>query len=369
MLARMKFRIALGLALLVLGAADLSGATQEAVSIDEAFCKGSPCSQPVELVPGTPTYVNLRGERLGQLRWGVLVDTSGKRYGEGRVGLARPTHQGTRRPVKLTVQAPAPAATGLRLRFRRKDAGGTVSAPFEMSVAAQAQMVITKVTTELTPPPDNNYYFWVTVENRGPAAGAAEWRVRESVESSTATPCTSITPGFVGLYLGTLQPGESKSVWTQAKDESLHEVGTHQCTFALSPGSSEPIDPATKFEYTFTVPPPPPPDLTIAGVETDPAQPRMAKLYTLRVRVGNLGPGVFESASFKWRVVATCTADTYHSFPFFNMLPGYGIDAELSVMPVLTVVGQHSCTFRVESDGPEADESNNEFTYTWSVTP
>ena len=110
--------------------------TKRPLSSDEAFCRGSPCTQPIALVPGTDGYVNLRGHRLGQLERGVLLDTSGQRYREVTVRMARSTHQGTRRPIKLTAQAGARVATGLRLRFRRKDGGGYVYAPLELTMWA-----------------------------------------------------------------------------------------------------------------------------------------------------------------------------------------------------------------------------------------
>ena len=105
------------------------------VKIDQAFCGGSPCPQPIVLVPGTPTFVNLRGERLGQLERGVLIDRLGQPNREVTVRMARPRREGRRRPVKLTAQAGAQVATGLQLRFRFYD-GAHVYAPLELSIWA-----------------------------------------------------------------------------------------------------------------------------------------------------------------------------------------------------------------------------------------
>ena len=143
--ARTTFRLALGLVLLALGSADLSAQ----VSINRTFCSGSFCPQPLVLIPGTPTTVNLRGRRLGQLQAGAVIDRGGFPTRGVTVTLGRNRRRGTRRDVTLTATGGPVAQKGFELQFTLR-AGGTAKAPLQLSVAA---LTVTGITTGVVQQP------------------------------------------------------------------------------------------------------------------------------------------------------------------------------------------------------------------------
>ena len=53
-----------------------------------------------------------------------------------------------------------------------------------------------------------------------------------------------------------------------------------------------------------------------------------------------------------------------------EIFPGHPTVVSVKPMPPLYMpAGPRTCTFRVETDGPEADDRNNEFRYSWIVMP
>lgn len=226
MFVRTTFRLALGLALVALGTADLSAQ----VSINRAFCSGSPCPKPLVLVPGIATRVNLRGQRLGQLTVGVVIDGGGFPTRGVTVELGpRTGRRGTRRNVMLTSTGGPRAILGLQLQFRTKD-GGNVKAPLQLSVAA-AQTVTTGVVVAAPLSP--------TVTN-------------EPLATPLMASVSSVSPSSVNLA-----PGSSATVVLQGANLSLLQgaqivrngSAVTNVTAALQPSS----DPARR-EVRLTAP-------------------------------------------------------------------------------------------------------------------
>lgn len=115
-----------------------------------------------------------------------------------------------------------------------------------------------------------------------------------------------------------------------------------------------------------------PPDLIITEVFTDPENPDSSHMYHLRVKVQNMGEGDAQFGSGAFLVEAVdCPAGDY-AYTGINILPGEIRMGHLIASTDLYVPGSHTCTFRVGSRGnvdfQESDTTNNEFTYTWTVS-
>ncbi len=102
--------------------------------IDQVMCGARPCPNPIELASDQPLTVNLRGQRLGQIRSGSAI-LRGSPNQAVTITLARATNRGARRNATLTATGSSNPIQGLELQFSLET--GTVTAPRQVSVGAQ----------------------------------------------------------------------------------------------------------------------------------------------------------------------------------------------------------------------------------------